>query len=262
MSTKKLLKEIKKMTQRGIYPSLSILLEKDEGEKEDDFDMSGSGDEEESETESEDESETESEDESETGEEVEVASKSEGDDEEADMFNADAIKSELNSISALIKSRSGPTKTERELKTDSKYYDLKKFALVLEKNESPETTFKNLQQYLKDFQADSGYELNQVSDVIMGGTEDNVDVILDKALDKSKKSIDIDPYKIIAQDSLLTIRKTFPADKVDAAQKEFLEKYVSALNNLTIDHTISNKYDVKSEKPSKHNIAQGAVKSG
>jgi len=261
MSTEKLLKEIKNMTQRGIYPSLSILLEKDEGEKEDDFDMPGSGGEDESETESEDESETDKE-ESETDKEVEVASKSEEDDEEADMFNADAIKSELNNISALIKSRSGPTKTEIELKTESKYYDLKKFALVLEKNESPETTFKQIQKYLKDFQADSGYELNQVSDVIMGGTEDNVDTILDKALDKSEKSIDIDPYKIIAQDALVKIRKTFPAEKVEAAQNEFLEKYVSALNNLTINHTISNKYDVKSEKPSKHNIAQGAVKSG
>ena len=276
MSTKKLIQEISMMTHKGIYPSLNILLEKDEGDETPDEMGDEVLDKPETPDESKTPDETETPDEDSDGEgesggegegEVDVSSSepskpSEEEKAAAEKIDMEVVKDSLSKINNTIKRREAPSNTETEFISSSKYLDLKKFSLVLEAGESPEESFKEIQQYLKDFQDDSGYSIDQASDILIKGREDDLQSLLDDAMVKASKSIDIDPYKKIAEDFLVKIRKTFPVAKIEKAQDEFLEKYVRMLNQKKIKHTISNRYDVKSEKPTKYNSAQGSVKSG
>jgi hypothetical protein len=147
MSRKNFLNEINKMSRKGIYPSLSILLEKD--------DFSFGDDDNDSDTPSDDSSDsTETDDSSEPAETGEPASPSPEDDVEAASLAVDQQVKEIENLLNILNNEPKvdvykDKYTPSSSIFDNKNYSLKNFVILEEDAKNLETTLKKIDDMLK-----------------------------------------------------------------------------------------------------------------
>lgn len=263
MSTKKLIQEISIMTHKGIYPSLNILLEKDEGDETPDemgdevLDQKEESEEEEG-TESKESGESETPDEPETPEESEDEISSNTDsDSSVDKLELDRIATEVGAIKAVINSRAQPTSIEKDVSESFRknYLNLKKFTLL---QEDSSNIVSDLQDVLSQFEKNNGFGLGDIKDEMLAGEEVDLNSMLDQAKEKISKPFDV-PLAIL-KDKLEVIRRKAEPKKIEELQAKFTEMFSEYCRQNNIDLTIPEQY--KKLKPTNYDVAQGAVKSG
>jgi len=266
MSTKKLIQEISMMTHKGIYPSLNILLEKDEGDEtsaemgDEVLDAEDATKEKEEGSESEESDETETSDETEAPDETEESGEDGDDDNSIDKLELDRLAGEIAALNAAIDSKTSPTGVEQGIKESFRksYFNLKKFSLLQEDSSS---IVADLQDVLSQFEEKNGFGLGDIKDEMLKGEDVDLDFMLDQAKAQYEKPFDV--ALSILEDKLETIRlKADPTKpkETEELQIKFIEMFEEYCRKNNIDITIPEKY--KKMKPTKYNSAQGAVKSG
>lgn len=269
MSKKDFLNEINMMTHKGVYPSLRILLEEDEENKDDSSSTENNDAMGDDEAFNDDEGDAEVDAEAgattgageQAGADAEVDADS-GESEESAALEISRLSDVLDKYSKQKEIRGTPTEIEMTIeskKLKKNYFNLKNFTLVLENQEE---IVKKLQDTLEDFEEKNGFSPDDIFQSEIQGKISDIDKIFSNAVEKIGHPDLSDPYVSILKDSLEKIRKLAPVESIEKMQKEFTERFVSALNSRKIKHTLPDSFDVKSIKPSKHNVATGAVKSG
>jgi len=248
MSTKKLIQEINMMTHKGIYPSLNILLEEDEGDET----PAEMGDEvldaEEEEAKEEEGSES---DETETPETPETP-----DETSTNSMTLNDVEKTLENIETIITTRGEETALEKQLESFKKnYFDLEKFSLL---QEDSSNIVADLQNVLSKFEEKNGFGLDDIQDEVSGGKKINLNFMLDQAKEEISKPFDAG--LAILKKYLRLIRKKADVKEIEEEQKKFVDMFEEYCHQEGINITIPEEY--KKLSPSNYDVAQGAVKSG
>jgi hypothetical protein len=262
MSRKNFLNEINKMTRKGVYPSLNILLE----EKDEDA-MGGDnpfGDSDSEETESEETSE-ESEGE-ETSEESESEGEGEGgegeggeEDVNADTIKMDQLLKQFKETTAALDARRIPTKIESDLNIES--FRLSDYTLINESEDDPQKLFDKLSKTIEK-NKDTSDQFGNFSAEKINGVDLNVDdLVLQAAADVESFFSKEDPASIICARYLKKIRKLGEIPDIEKVQEEFVSKLQQKLDKSNIDNTLPSKYSVNSIENTGYNNAGGAKSS-
>ena len=247
MSTKKLIQEISMMTHKGIYPSLNILLEEDEGE--------GMGDEVlDAEEEAKEEEEGSESDETETPDKPETPETP--DETSTNSMTLNDVEKTLENIETIITTRGEETALEKQLESFKKnYFDLEKFSLL---QEDSSNIVADLQNVLSKFEEKNGFGLDDIQDEVSGGKKINLNFMLDQAKEEISKPFDAG--LAILKKYLRLIRKKADVKEIEEEQKKFVDMFEEYCHQEGINITIPEEY--KKLSPSNYDVAQGAVKSG
>ena len=250
MSTKKLIQEISMMTHKGIYPSLNILLEEDEGEGMGDEVLDAEEEEEAKEEEAKEEEGSES-DETETPETPETP-----DETSTNSMTLNDVEKTLENIETIITTRGEETALEKQLESFKKnYFDLEKFSLL---QEDSSNIVADLQNVLSKFEEKNGFGLDDIQDEVSGGKKINLNFMLDQAKEEISKPFDAG--LAILKKYLRLIRKKADVKEIEEEQKKFVDMFEEYCHQEGINITIPEEY--KKLSPSNYDVAQGAVKSG
>ena len=264
MSTKKLIQEISMMTHKGIYPSLNILLEKDEGDESGEETPTEMGDEvlDEPETPStsednENTEDTEDTDDIEDTKDTETPSEPKKDDDSINQLELTNIASDVGEIKQVLDRQNNPTDVEDDLSESFRknYFNLKKFTLLQEDSSS---IVADIQDVLDQFEKKNGFGLDDIKGKLLKGEDINLNFMLDRVKKELSKPFDV--ALAILKDELETIRRKAKPEKIEELQIKFIEMFEEYCHKNNINVTIPEKY--KKIKPSNYDVAQGAVKSG
>ena len=264
MSRRKFLHEINRMTRKGVYPSLRILLEEDEENKDDDA-MGGDnpfGDD-------------DSDDSSDSTPEGGTDSESEGNPEdipddtgmtkaEEDDFNRQKTLSDVENTltkQANVDSvREKPTAEESQLNLEGNmFYSFKEMALINE-----ETDIDSLNKKV-DAQIKSNKEKYRVLDQQLASSSSGVDYDIDELVDEAVNKVrhfNYDEATIVAKLMFMKIRSSGKVEDIEQKSKEFASKFYQALKQNGIDHALPDSFAVNSIDNTSYNTAQGAKSQG
>ena len=259
MSTKKLIQEISMMTHKGIYPSLNILLEEDEGD-ETPAEMGDEVLDDEDATKEEEGSESEESDETEKSGEPETPETPEApetpDETSTNSMTLNDVEKTLENIETIITTRGEETALEKQLESFKKnYFNLEKFSLL---QEDSSNIVADLQNVLSKFEEKNGFGLDDIQDEVSGGKKINLNFMLDQAKEEISKPFDAG--LAILKKYLRLIRKKADVKEIEEKQKKFIDMFEEYCHQEGINITIPEEY--KKLSPSNHDVAQGAVKSG
>jgi hypothetical protein len=250
MSRKNFLNEINKMTRKGVYPSLNILLEeKDEDAMGGDnpFGDSESGESEEPEGESEEASE-------------EPEGKSE-EDVNADTIKMDQLLKQLKQYEDAESKRTTPTSVEAEL-LSMESLNLLDYMLINESEEDPQKLFDKLSKSMEK-NKDTIDKFGAFSAKKINGIDLNIDdLVLQAAEDVSNFFSKEDPASIIGARYLKKIRKLGNIPDIEKSQEEFVSKLQQKLDKGNVDNVLPNKYSVNSIENTDFKNAKGGFNRG
>ena len=265
MSRRKFLHEINKMTRKGVYPSLRILLEEDEENKNDSGDdpMGGDnpfGDDSSSEKPSKDSDDSSSSDDSSEDSDNKEEDSSEKESAEVEdnsekSMKYDMLTKQFKETNAALAARQTETDIEKELHASD--MSLADYTLISE-NEDPQELFDKLNKSIEDNQ-ETIDKFGEFSSEKINGVDVNVDELVSQAKNDIENFYSKeDPASIIAKRYLKQIRDTDHINDIDKDQEEFLSKLQSDLDKDNIDNALPDKYNVNSVKSTSYNNAQGA----
>tara|TARA_Y100000592_G_scaffold24516_1_gene38357 strand:- start:47269 stop:48063 length:795 start_codon:yes stop_codon:yes gene_type:complete len=263
MSKRKFLKEVNEMTNKGIYPSLNILLEEDlfdmpdEKEKEDDKPSPGSD-------ESAPDSDSPAPDADDSAPDSDDSTP-DSDDEEAEQIktsiDVEDVKKSINTIKSEPKIDSFVAEYLPNAKIfDNKYYNLNNFILLNEDAKEFENSLDDIQKVLKD-REDDIKQIKFSAEKIKSGDPNfvsQIPVLVSDTIKKIKKfDSHYDIASVVAGDFFEKIKQESDPKDLKKNIEEFTYQLAAALDKRGISHSIN----VNNIEPVKYTNAKGAKAS-
>lgn len=260
MSRRKFLHEINKMTHKGVYPSLRILLEEDEENKDDDP-MGGDNpfNDDDSDKSSDDESGGESGDKSEDIPDDTGMTKDEEDDFNRQKTLSD-VENTLTQQANVDSIREKPTSEESQLSLEcNTFYTFKEMALINE-----ETDMDSLNKKV-DAAIEANKEKYKILDQQLASSSSGIDYDIDELVEEAinkVKHFNYDEATIVAKLMFMKLRSSGKVEDIEQKSKEFASKFYQALKEKGIDHALPDSFAVNSIDNTSYNNSQGAKSQG
>ena len=244
MFKRKFLKEINEMTRKGIYPSLSILLE-EEAAGDDRFNFPDDNSKPKDTPESDDDT-PESDDDT-----------PESDDSANNAMVLDQFRNSINQYLNADEARKTPSPTEINLFGED--LSLLDFTLVNE-DFSTEDMIKKVSDVVKKKEKEI-----EKFDVVVADKVNGVDINIQELISDAMHDTEFflkkeNPADIIAKRYVEKIRGIANLKEIEKLQQEFIDQFKTRLDKNTIPHTLSDIYSVNSEDNNDYNDSVGATK--
>ena len=265
MSRRKFLHEINKMTRKGVYPSLRILLEED-GDDQDPMGDDPFGDEDKSESGSQGDQGEEGggESDSESTNPADIPDDTGMTNAEEEKFKEEItlahVEKNLTQQGLVDSLREKPTKEESQLSLEGNLiYTFKEMAMINEETDV-DLINKKVDDQIK-INKEKYDILDQQLAQSASGVDYDIDELVEEAINKVKH-FNYDEATIVAKLMFIKLRKSGKAEDVEEKSKEFASKFYKALKQKGIKHALPDSFAVNSIDNTSYNNSQGAKSQG